>query len=451
MLLVRIVTGQRAVGLVVNLHLLEPRRVQGIFLGITVGADGFRRHNQLIGAIGGHAFAAEAAGDHDAAQALRSVHRPRGLISHRLIRPENLVAVFIPHHDQLLVRPGGREQVHRNDLAADTVAVVGRGVVTRVLEEQKAGAQSGGVVAARDFLANDGRLRRRQLVVPVFGFHHAHPQRFNRAAAPGAAGFPEEQHGLPGAGGREFIIAVDRGARRSLGIFQSLKRHEIVGGGVQQNRRRIRDVPVVRHHGIFDGELDDDALGGIAPGEPVGVNGSRTQRIIFFAGGIPGRHVRRTAAGWRRNNVQPLWGQIPAQRRINVGVVHGGKGDGIADINRLLEYTVAIIPHHACGPLELNNAFGNVNAIGKRTDEIVQHAGGGEDRAVAVEPALQLRRALVLERADFQRGVFVVIKGAGAHAVRLHRRQRAAGITDDLHERIPGGLEASGVDLHADL
>jgi len=124
---VGVVAGLRRVVLYIDRRLLDAGRVVG---------RGLRHHvgEQTARAIGGDAgdgrgdhlvlprridaFAAELAGDDDAAQAFRRVCRPAGQVGARRMRPENFVGlgrIFIPDHDHALLGRGARMQVDRND------------------------------------------------------------------------------------------------------------------------------------------------------------------------------------------------------------------------------------------------------------------------------------------------------------------------------------------------
>ena len=393
---VRIVAGEIAVRLVVDEHRLEARGIQRVFRRIIIRADGFGGDDDLIAAVLRLTFVAPAAGDDDAVQTLRGVRGPRGLVTERGVGPENFIAVLIPHDDELLVRTSGGIQIHRNNLAGEIVAVVGGGVDARVGEIEEARADASGVEVARDFFANDGVLRRGQIVAPVFRFHDADARRGDTAAATRAAGFREEQNGFARAGGGELAGWICGGASCGLGIFQADERHEVVRGRIERHGAGVRDVAIMRDDRILEREADDDAVSGIFRGVPVAHDDTGAERIIFFADGIPHGHVRGGAA-LRPFGDDDLRGrEVAAEFGINIRVIHGAERDGVADENGFVKDAVAVIPHHPRGALDVGNGERGVSFCAaarirrERVGQIAQRTAAGEDGVIAVIPAFEL-------------------------------------------------------------
>ena len=141
MFFVGIEAGVGSDGLVVDLHLLKPHRIEADLGRDEVGADELCRGHHLVGAVRRHAFAAKPAGDDDAVEPGLG-RGPNRIIPGRLIGPEDFISFFIPYHDQLLVFRRGGMEVHRDDRALDFGAVIDERIVTSLLEKHEPCAQA---------------------------------------------------------------------------------------------------------------------------------------------------------------------------------------------------------------------------------------------------------------------------------------------------------------------
>ncbi len=122
--------------------------------------------------------------------------------------------------------------------------IIDVGVVTRVFKQQVAIIQLGKVKrGVGDGPANDRLVAFREVGIPVFGFHDAHPQELARLTATRGLKFAEDQDGSSGLVGRKVVVTVY--GCIAFGVADLFEYEVVFRVWIQGHWRRIYNMRVV--------------------------------------------------------------------------------------------------------------------------------------------------------------------------------------------------------------